>query len=822
MSGSIEEESQKIDIPEMMPLLPVRDIVVYPYMVLPLFVGRDISIKAIDAALSGNRMILIVAQKSLDVEIPQPEEIYSVGTVGMIMRMLKLPDGRIKILVQGLMRARILEYSQRDPYYQVRVEKISEAKVTDISLELEALVRNVKEQVEKIITLGKAMPPEAMMVIENMEDPGRLSDMIVSNMGIRVDAAQQVLEIVDPVVRLKKINEVLEKELDLLGMQQKIQAEVKGEMDKTQREYFLREQLKAIQKELGDVDERTEEINEFRKRIAEAKMPEKVFKEAEKQLKRLEKMHPDSAEATTVRTYLEWMVEIPWSNKTRDNLDIKVASKVLNEDHYDLEKVKERILEYLAVRKMKEKRKVGEKMKGPILCFTGPPGVGKTSLGKSIARALGREFVRMSLGGMRDEAEIRGHRRTYVGALPGRIIQGIKQVGTNNPVFMLDEVDKVGVDFRGDPAAALLEVLDPEQNHSFTDHFLSVPFDLSDVMFITTANLIDPILSALRDRMEVIEIPGYTEEEKIGIARNFLIPKQLAEHGITEKHIHISDATLQAIISQYTREAGVRNLEREIANVMRKVAKKTAEGKEKKYIITPLNIHRYLGVPKFLHETEHEKDEIGVSTGLAWTEAGGDIIYVEATMMKGKGSLTLTGHLGDIMKESAQAALSYIRSREKELGIQSDIITKSDIHIHVPAGAIPKDGPSAGITMATALASLLSNTPIKRDVAMTGEITLRGRVLPIGGLKEKILAAKRAGLTTVILPKRNEKDIEEIPKHLLKGLNLEFAETMDDVLKVALRKERVSEQRQGTNSGKGKAKNKKEKSLIRASALQGN
>ncbi|HLF86410.1 MAG TPA: LON peptidase substrate-binding domain-containing protein, partial [Nitrospiria bacterium] len=475
MAGSIEQESQKIDIPDTLPLLPVRDIVVYPYMVLPLFVGRDISIKAIDAALSGNRMILLAAQKSLDVEIPQPEEVYSVGTVGMIMRMLKLPDGRVKILVQGLVKARILEYTQLEPYYQVRIEKISETKVTEITLELEALVRNVKEQVEKMITQGKAIPPEAMMVIENMEDPGRLSDMIVSNLGIKVEAAQQVLEIADPVIRLKKVNEVLEKELDLLGMQQKIQAEVKGELDKTQRDYYLREQLKAIQKELGEVDERTEEINEFRKRIAEAKMSEKVFKEAEKQLKRLEKMHPDSAEATTVRTYLEWMVEIPWSKKTKDNLDIKSATKVLNEDHYDLEKVKERILEYLAVRKMKEKRKAGDKMKGPILCFTGPPGVGKTSLGKSIARALGREFIRMSLGGMRDEAEIRGHRRTYVGALPGRIIQGIKQAGSNNPVFMLDEVDKVGVDFRGDPAAALLEVLDPEQNHSFSDHFLAVP-----------------------------------------------------------------------------------------------------------------------------------------------------------------------------------------------------------------------------------------------------------------------------------------------------------------------------------------------------------
>jgi ATP-dependent Lon protease len=565
-------------------------------------------------------------------------------------------------------------------------------------------------------------------------------------------------------------------------MQQKIQAQAKGEMDKTQREYFLREQLKAIQKELGELDERGEEIAEFRKRLKDSKMPDKVLKECEKQLKRLEKMHPDTAESATVRTYMEWMVELPWSKRSKDNLDIKTAAKVLDEDHYDLEKVKERILEYLAVRKLKDK------MKGPILCFVGPPGVGKTSLGKSIARALGREFVRISLGGVRDEAEIRGHRRTYVGALPGRIIQGIKQAGTNNPVFMMDEVDKVGMDFRGDPSAALLEVLDPEQNHAFSDHYLGVPFDLTEVMFITTANLIDPILPALKDRMEVIEIPGYTEEEKLGIAQRYLIPKELTEHGITEEHIRITEEALGLIISQYTREAGVRNLEREIANVMRKVAKKVAEGKSECQTITPANLHKSLGVPKFLPEAEQEKDEVGVATGLAWTETGGDVLYIEATMMKGKGQLTLTGHLGDVMKESAHAALSYVRSREKLLGISPDIFSKTDIHIHVPAGAIPKDGPSAGITMAAALASLLSSIPIRRDVAMTGEVTLRGRVLAIGGLKSKILAAKRAKLSTVILPKRNEKDLEEIPKHLLRGIEFVFAETMDDVIKASLRR----------------------------------
>jgi ATP-dependent Lon protease len=562
-------------------------------------------------------------------------------------------------------------------------------------------------------------------------------------------------------------------------------------MDKTQREYFLREQLKAIQKELGELDERAEEVAEFRKRVKEAKMPEKVLKETEKQLKRLEKMHPDTAESATVRTYLEWMVELPWSKKSKDNLDLRAAHKVLNEDHYDLEKVKERILEYLAVRKLKEK------MKGPILCFVGPPGVGKTSLGKSIARALGREFVRISLGGVRDEAEIRGHRRTYVGALPGRMIQGMKQAGTNNPVFMLDEIDKVGMDFRGDPSAALLEVLDPEQNNTFTDHYLGVPFDLSEVMFITTANLIDPILPALRDRMEIIEIPGYTEEEKLGIAQRYLIPRQLNEHGITEKHVKIAEPAIRQIIIHYTREAGVRNLEREIANVMRKVAKKVAEGKGLGFPVNAGNLHKYLGVPKFVPESELENDEIGVATGLAWTESGGDVLYIEATVMKGKGALTLTGHLGDVMKESAQAALSYVRSREKTLGINPDMFTKQDLHIHVPAGAIPKDGPSAGITMATAIASALAQVPTRRDLAMTGEITLRGRVLPIGGLKEKILAAKRARLTSVILPKRNKKDLDEIPKHILKGIQLIFADTMDDVMKVALRRRTPAKKKAG-------------------------
>ena len=643
-------------------------------------------------------------------------------------------------------------------------------------------MRSIKEQMDKSVSLGKSLLPDVMVLIENIDDPGKLADLVASNLSLKAEQAQEILEITDPGLRLKKISEILNREVELLIVQQKIQSDAKGEIDKTQREYFLREQLKAIQKELGEIDERTEESRELKKKIEDAKMPEKVEKEAIKQLKRLEKMHPDSAEAGTIRTYIDWLNELPWSKSTKDNINLKAAKKVLDEDHYDLERVKERILEYLGVRKLKEK------MKGPILCFVGPPGVGKTSLGKSIARALGREFFRMSLGGMRDEAEIRGHRRTYVGAMPGRIIQGIKTAGKNNPVFMLDEVDKMGMDFRGDPASALLEVLDPEQNFAFADHYLGVPFDLSKVMFITTANLIDPIPTPLRDRMEIIYLSGYTAEEKLGIARKFLIPKQLNEHGITGKILKINDSAILQIISHYTREAGVRNLEREIANLCRKVARKIAEGKDKTYRISTGNLSKYLGVPKFLPEEEIEKDEIGVATGLAWTEAGGDIIYIEATIMKGKGHLTLTGHLGDVMKESAHAALSYIRSKAKTLGINNDIFSKNDIHVHVPAGATPKDGPSAGITMATALASAFTSKPVNKSIAMTGEVTLRGRVLPIGGLKEKALAAKRMGINKIIIPKRNKKDIEDIPKYIKKDMEFIFAETMDDVLKNALKK----------------------------------
>ena len=770
-------DNKEIEIPDEVPVLAVRDIVIFPYMILPLFVGRDISVKAVEYSLNTNRLIFLLTQRDFNVENPEPSDLYSIGTVCMIMRMLRLPDGRLKILVQGLSKARALSFKEHEGFYVAKIEKIEDVQIKEITLENEAMIRTVKEQLEKVISLGKNIPPDAMVVIENIDEPGRLADLIASNLGLKSEQAQEILEINDPIERLHKINEILNKEIQLLTIQQKIQKDARNEMDKTQREYFLREQLKAIQKELGDIDEKAEEINEFRKKIEEAKMPEKVKEEAEKQLKRLERMHPEAAESAIIRTYLEWLTELPWSRSTKDRLDIKSAKNILDKDHYDLEKIKERILEYLSVRKLKEK------MKGPILCFIGPPGVGKTSLGRSIAKALGREFVRISLGGVRDEAEIRGHRRTYVGALPGRIIQGIKQAGTNNPVFMLDEIDKLGMDFRGDPSSALLEVLDPEQNNSFVDHYLAVPFDLSNVMFICTGNIADTIPSALKDRMEIIYLSGYIEEEKLQIAKRYLIPKQLEEHGLNASVMKISDKAIRYLITHYTREAGVRNLEREIANLCRKVAKYIVEGKKKKFYITPQKVSKFLGAPKYLPEEELKKEEVGVATGLAWTEAGGDVIYVEATIMKGKGNLILTGQLGDVMKESAQAALSYVKSKSKELKIDEKLFSTMDLHIHVPAGAIPKDGPSAGITMASAIASVFTGKPLRKDVAMTGEITLRGRVLPIGGLKEKVLAAKRMGIKTVIIPKRNKKDLEELPKYVKEGMKFILVESMDQVLR---------------------------------------
>jgi ATP-dependent Lon protease len=777
-----QQETEELKIPDILPLLPVRDVVVYPYMILPLFVGREISIAAVDYALSRDRLIFLATQRDVSDEEPTPESIYAFGTVAMIMRMLKLPDGRVKILVQGLTKGRVSEYVGLKPFYSVRVERITEPAISENTLETEALVRTVKEQLSKIISLGKVLSPEVMVIVENMQEPGGLADLIASNIGLKVDEAQHLLEIIDPMERLKRVNELLNKEYELLNMQARIQSAAKEEMGKSQREYFLREQLRAIQQELGETDARSEEIAELHKGIEHAKMPPPVEKEALKQLGRLEQMHPDAAESGMLRTYLDWLVELPWSKSTKDLLDIGRAKEILDEDHFDLEKIKERILEFLAVRKLKKK------MKGPILCFLGPPGVGKTSLGKSIARAMGRKFVRISLGGVRDEAEIRGHRRTYVGALPGRILQGLKQAGSNNPVFMLDEVDKIGADFRGDPSSALLEVLDPEQNHTFSDHYINLPFNLSNVMFIATANQIDTVPGPLQDRMEVINLSGYTEEEKLQIAKRYLVPRQIKENGITEQLLTFSDEAIRAVIERYTREAGLRNLEREIGSICRKVARRIAEGEKRHFAVNAAAVARYLGPPRFVREEEMERNEIGVATGLAWTPVGGEVLFVEASVMKGKGGLNLTGQLGDVMKESVQAALSYIRAKEGELHLPDDFFHTVDIHVHVPAGAIPKDGPSAGITMVTALVSALTRVPIRKEVAMTGEITLRGKVLPIGGLKEKMLAAIRMGIKTVIIPELNRKDLADIPRHIVKKIKIVTAKNIDEVLKVALEK----------------------------------
>ncbi|MDH4226477.1 MAG: endopeptidase La [Deltaproteobacteria bacterium] len=776
-----EKADEQVIIPEILPLLPVRDVVIFPFMILPLFVGRDRSISAVDTALAKDRLIFLVTQKDVSKEDPDPEDLYTLGTVGMIMRMLKLPDGRVKILVQGLSRAKAKTFIQTQPSYSVAIEKIKEPTLEVQPIETEALMRNVRELVDKLANLGKVIFPEVMTVVETLQDPGRLADLVAANLGLKVDEGQQVLETIDPIKRLDRVNELLTKEYHVAQMQAKIQTQAKEEMDKTQREYYLREQLKQIKSELGEMEEASSETAGFKEKIKAASMPPEVEKEALKHADRLDSMHPDAAEATITKTYLEWLVDLPWNKSTKESIDIDEAKKVLDSDHYDLEKVKERILEYLAVRKLRKKTK------GPILCFLGPPGVGKTSLGKSIARAMGRKFVRISLGGVRDEAEIRGHRRTYVGSLPGRIIQGMKQAGTNNPVFMLDEIDKLGMDFRGDPSSALLEVLDPEQNDSFSDHYLNVPFDLSKVMFITTANMADPIPGPLKDRMEIIDIAGYTEEDKLAIAKRYIVPRQITEHGITEKQIDIPDAALKLIISDYTREAGLRNLEREVASVCRKVAKKVASGKKEKTTISEENLHEYLGAPRHLHEEGQEKDEVGVSTGLAWTPVGGEILHIEATILKGRGQLLLTGQLGDVMKESAHAALSYARSRAVTLGLSDDFYKNIDIHIHVPAGAIPKDGPSAGITIASALISALTHTPVKKDVAMTGEITLRGRVMPIGGVKEKCLAALGAKMKTVLLPEQNKKDFDEIPKVVKDKMKIIFVKHMDEVLKHVLK-----------------------------------
>jgi len=776
----IEERDQKLQIPPKLPVLLLRDIVVFPYMIAPLFVGREKSKSAIDNALSSHRMILLLTQKDMEVEDPKREDVYDVGTVALIMRMLKLPDGRVRILAQGLIRARIESFEDEQGFVQAQISVIHEPELPDKGIEAEALIRNVRNGLEKATSLGKNLPPEVLIIAANVEEMGRLADLTAANLELKVDEAQKILEIVDPSQRLKRVYELLTKELELLDMQSRISTEAKGEMDKLQRQYFLRQQMKAIQKELGEGTELQEEIKAYQEKMAKLKVAEEVREELEKQISRLAQMHPESAETAVVRTYLDWMFALPWDKATVDNLDLRKAKKILDEDHYGLEKVKDRILEYLAVRSL------SKKIKGPILCFVGPPGVGKTSLGRSIARALGRQFIRISLGGVRDEAEIRGHRRTYVGAMPGRIIQGVRRAGSANPVFMMDEVDKIGADFRGDPSSALLEVLDPEQNFSFRDHYLGVPFDLSKVMFITTANLLDPIQPAFRDRMEILDLPGYMEEEKLQIALQHLVPKQVREHALTEKMISFTEGAIKKIIALYTREAGVRNLEREIASICRKVARKVAEGKKKLYRITSQNIESYLGPAKIFKDQLLKKDQVGVATGVAWTAAGGEILFVEVTKMKGKGNLSLTGSLGDVMKESAQAALSYARAHAEQFGIDVNFFAENDFHIHIPEGAIPKDGPSAGITIATALLSVLTDMKVMRDVAMTGEITLRGNVLPIGGVKEKVLAAQRAGVRRMILPAPNKKDLIDIPQKVKKEMEFIFVEEIQDVFNHAL------------------------------------
>jgi ATP-dependent Lon protease len=775
------EAEQQLQIPDDLPLLPLRDIVIYPYMIVPLFVSREKSIRAVDEALGEHRMILLTCQKDLDKEEPTQDDLYNVGTVAVIMRMLKLPDGRIRILVQGVSRAKIESVTGGGDCLHARLQVMAEVLGPERSLEVEALMRNVRASMEKAASLGKNISPEVMAIIANLDDAGRLADLSASNLELKVEDAQSVLEIADTTARLRRVNELLNKEIEVLTVQQEINTQARADIDRSQREFYLRQQMKAIQTELGEGNELAEEIQQFREKIEAAKMPKPAEEDALRQLKKLERMHPDAAETATLRNWMEIITDLPWSRSSRDNLDLHKAEKILNEDHYGIQKVKERILEALAVRKLKERPK------GPILCLVGPPGVGKTSLGRSIARALGRKFIRLSLGGVHDEAEIRGHRRTYVGAMPGRIIQSVQQAGTNNPLIMLDEIDKVGADFRGDPSSALLEVLDPEQNNSFRDNYLGVTFDLSNVIFMTTANVLDTVQSALRDRMEVIRLAGYTEEEKLEIARRHLLPKQMDENGITARDLNISRTALTAMIQRYTHEAGLRQLEREIGSICRKVARRMGEGHKGAVRVSVNNVHEFLGPPKIIPEEVLKKDQIGVATGLAWTAVGGDVLFVEALRMKGKGSLVLTGQLGEVMRESAQAAYSYAKSRARELQIDPDDFSNFDMHIHIPEGAIPKDGPSAGITLATALVSALSERPVRKDVAMTGEITLRGNVLPVGGVKEKVLAARRARVTKIILPAQNRRDLDEVPKELFKDIRFVFVDNMRQVFREALK-----------------------------------
>ncbi|MCP1306777.1 endopeptidase La [Paenibacillus tyrfis] len=760
-----------------LPLLPLRGLLVYPSMVLHLDVGREKSVRALEKAMVEDSMILLCSQSEVNIEEPKTEDIYRIGTISKVRQMLKLPNGTIRVLVEGVVRAEIAEFLVNDEYYEVHVRELPEQETSDP--EIDALMRTVLNQFEHYINLSKKVTPETLAAVSDIDEPGRLADVICSHLSLKIKDKQEILETVDVRLRLEKLLGILNNEREVLELERKISQRVKKQMEKTQKEYYLREQMKAIQKELGDKEGRAGEVEELRNQLAQSDVPEKVKEKIEKEIDRLEKMPATSAEGSVIRNYIDWLLGLPWSQSTEDDLDIRKAEEILNQDHYGLEKPKERVLEYLAVQKLVKK------LKGPILCLVGPPGVGKTSIARSIARSLGRQFMRISLGGVRDEAEIRGHRRTYVGAMPGRIIQGMKSAGTNNPVFLLDEIDKMAMDFRGDPASALLEVLDPEQNSTFSDHFVEVPFDLSNVMFVTTANAIHNIPRPLLDRMEVLYIPGYTEIEKLHIARNYLLPKQQENHGLQDGQLVVDEDALMSTVREYTREAGVRNLEQQISSICRKAAKEIVGGAAAVHVKAD-NLKEYLGQPKFRYGMVEERDQVGAVTGLAWTEVGGVTLVIEVTVMPGSGKLTLTGKLGDVMKESAQAAFSYTRSRVEQFGIQPDFHEKYDVHVHMPEGAIPKDGPSAGIAMGTALISALTNIPVSRHVAMTGEITLRGRVLPIGGLKEKCLAAHRAGIRTVLLPKDNAKDIEEIPESVRSELTFIPVAHMDEVLEHAL------------------------------------
>jgi ATP-dependent Lon protease len=802
-SEPAKKKSLSEEIPDVLPLLPVRDLVVFPYMIAPLRVSRPISLQAVQNALdTEDRLCFILAQREASEEDPKPASLYKVGTVGVIMRMRKLSDGGLKILVQGLCRARIHRYIAEQPCYRVRLDVYEEGPPTK-SNEVEALARSVRQNVERVAELGRSLQPELAMVLQNVEEPGRMADLVASNLTLKLPEAQALLELEDAMERLRRVNQALENEIGILELQNRIQSRAKEEMSKTQRDYFLREQMRQIRNELGD-DGHRDELEELRQKIQNVGMPEEAKSEADKQLRRLELMSPESAEASVVRGYLDVVVDLPWKDTPEEPAQLAVARQVLDEDHYDLEHIKERILDFLAVHKLRQGAH------GPILCFLGPPGVGKTSLGRSIARALKRRFVRISLGGVRDEAEIRGHRRTYVGAMPGRIIQGMKQAGSKNPVFLLDEVDKLGADFRGDPSSALLEVLDPEQNHAFRDHYLGVPYDLSRVLFIATANMMDGIPPPLRDRMETLRLAGYSEEEKMAIAERYLIPKQITEAGLSTKDVAVARPVLKRIIAEYTREAGLRELERMVAQIARKVARQVVErgeqpngkGRRKGAGVTvgPVDLAKYLGPPRFLPDEKRGADEIGLANGLAWTPYGGEVLHVEAQIMAGRGQLVLTGQLGDVMKESAQAALSFARAQALSLGLRTDAFHDREIHIHVPAGGVPKDGPSAGITIACVLVSLAAGIAIRRDVAMTGELTLRGRVLPVGGLKEKLLAAVGAGMRLAIIPAGNVAELTEIPEHVRGRIKIEPVRSMEEVLPLALARPMPKPSRKHPNS----------------------